>query len=450
MSSSPQPGLTQTIHSQAYKRYITVVLLVIYIFNQTDRAIFGILMEPIKREIGLSDSQLGFLAGPALALFYATLGIPIARWADRSHRVNIMTGAIVLWSCIVMLSAAVVKFSHLALARIGVGIGEAGFSAVAQSVIADYHTPAERTRAVSIFMLAIPLGGALSNIMGGWINQEFGWRVAFIAAGLPGLLLALVLKFTVREPIRVMAAAEKNEEQPPLAAVISTMWERASLRHVALAAGLMNLVAVALIGWAATFFIRIHGMSTGELGVWLAVNSGIGGGLGIWLSGSLTRRTRVEGEVAQARVLAGSAVLAFVLSVGVLLWPDKTGGLVLLFLATAVLHFFYAPSFALVQGLAGPRMRATMLAIVIFLQLIFGSLVGWQLIGVLSDVLSASTGVQALRWAMVMITPMAIWAGVHFWFASRTIRQDLRDITSGQSAGHPSPPAADPYPNRSG
>src|SRR5688572_11334509 len=144
-----------------YKRYVTVLLLIVYIFHRTDSTIFGFLMEPIKRELGLSDTELGFLAGPALVLFYATLGVPMARWADRSHRVNIMALAITLWSGIVTLSSMVTTFWQFALARVGVGIGEAGFSAIAQSVVSDYHSAKERTRAISTFMLAIPLAGVV-------------------------------------------------------------------------------------------------------------------------------------------------------------------------------------------------------------------------------------------------------------------------------------------------
>src|SRR5262249_7833455 len=159
-----------------YKRYVTLILLVVYVFNQTDRAIFGFLMEPMKRDLHLTDSQLGFLAGPALFLFYALLGVPVARMADGSHRVNIMSIAMGLWSAIVMLTAAAGKFWHLALTRIGVGVGEAGFSAIAIAVIADYHSAAERARALSIFMLALPFGAVVSSLTAGWINEAYGWR----------------------------------------------------------------------------------------------------------------------------------------------------------------------------------------------------------------------------------------------------------------------------------
>jgi MFS family permease len=265
------------MYSRTYQHYVTGLLLLVYICNLTDRAVFSLLMEPIKGEFALSDSELGFLAGPALSLCYAVFGIPIARWADRSNRINIMAAAIVVWSSIVMLTALTAKFWHLALARIGVGIGEAGFSAIAQSVIADYHSVADRTRALSTFMLGIPIAGVVSSLMAGWVNESHGWRAVFIVAGVPGLVLALLMKTTVKEPPRgTHGPTPAQVEQPPLSAVFATLWRRRALRHLAIGMTLLNMLAGGVLGWTAPFFIRTHGMSTGELGTWLAVIAGAG------------------------------------------------------------------------------------------------------------------------------------------------------------------------------
>jgi MFS family permease len=413
---------------RSYKLYVTALLLIIYVFNQIDRMVFSILMEPIKRDLSLSDSQLGFLAGPALAVFYATLGIPIARWADRGHRVNIMSGAIGLWSAVVILSAVAAKFTHLALARIGVGIGEAGFTAIAQSVIADYHTSCERTRALSVFMLGVPLGGFFSSLMGGWVQQAFGWRTVFIAAGLPGLVLALLVKWTVKEPLRQpdRASEAENPAAPSLLTVIATVWRRPALRHLALAMGLMNLVAGGVVGWNATFFIRLHQMSTAEVGTWFAFNSAIGGGLGVWLSGSMGRLSKHERV--QAKTLATSAALAWLALMGVLLWPTGTGAMLFSLVANFLLVFFYAPSFSLIQSLCPPSMRATVLSMVIFLQILFAAVIGLQLTGFISDSLAPSYSIQGLRWAMMILAPAALWAALHFWLASRSVQRDLSNV----------------------
>jgi MFS family permease len=420
------------MYSNNYKRYVTVLLLLVYIFNQVDRAIFGIVMEAIKREFALSDTQLGFVGGFALFFFYALLGIPVARWADRSHRVNIMSAAIALWSGVVTISAAVTSFWQFALARVGVGIGEAGFSAVAQSVLTDYHpnSSAERTRALSIFMLALPLGPAVSNLMGGWINEGYGWRAAFLAAGAPGLLLALMMKLTVREPPRTLSGrqADAPAVRPPLSAVFATLWRRRSLRHLTVGMTLLTLITGGVLGWQAPFFIRSHGMSTGELGTWLAINAGVGGSIGVWLSGNLSRRFRMDDERRQAQFLAAISVLAWPLLLALFLSPLKTSALLLSFAATLLVNFFFAPSFSLVQALSTPSMRATVVAVVILSQTLVAGALGLQFIGIVSDALTGRFGEDALRWSLVALTPAALWAGLHFWLAARSIKQDLATL----------------------
>jgi MFS family permease len=417
-----------SLYTRPYRRYVTALLLVVYIFNQTDRAILGFLMEPIKRELGLSDTQLGFLAGPALVLFYATLGIPIARWADRSNRITIMSAALALWSVIVSLTATVGKVWHLAAVRIGVGIGEAGFSAVAQSLIADYHSAAERTRAMSIFILAVPLGGVMSSLMSGWINQAYGWRAVFVAAGVPGIFLALLMKLTVREPRRNSSPSPRstNREEFSLRSAFAVVWQRRALRHLAIGMTLLNLATVSMLSWLPTFFIRTQGMKTGELGTWFAVITGLGGGLGVWLSGSLFRRFRIEDERSQARILAVTAALVFPLLLGALLLPAKYVALSLLIPANALLYFYLAPACALVQGLCAAQMRATVIAIVILSQTLAAGVLGQQLIGFLSDLFAKHVGASALQWALLAICPVALWAAAHFALAAQSIHQEVR------------------------
>jgi MFS family permease len=419
------------MYSRSYKHYVTVLLLVVYIFNQMDRAIFGFLMEPIKHELALSDSQLGFLAGPALVLFYATLGIPIARWADRSNRVNIISTAVALWSAIVMCSAAVGKFWQFALARVGVGIGEAGFSAIAQSLIADYHSGADRTRALSIFMLAIPLGGVVSALTGGWINEAYGWRAAFIAAGLPGIVLALLVKWTVREPPRVSTstAVPGATQQPPLRQVFATLWKRRALKHLAIAMGLVNTVCAAVLTWIPAFFVRNHAMSTGELGTWLALVGGLGGSAGIGLGGYLTSRYGSQDERMKVRLVAIATALIAPALTWALWCPSKQLALLILLPGEALMFFFYGPAFSLVQGLSAATMRATMASVFILIQVLAGGVVGVQLLGGLSDAFTPVLGsnATALRWSMTLICLLALWAAVHFWLAGRSIREDLTE-----------------------
>lgn len=424
------------MYSQPYKLYVTVALLIAYVFNQADRAVFGFLMEPIKREFGLTDTQLGFLSGPAFVLLYTVLGIPIARWGDRSHRVNIMSAAIAIWSVVAMSTAVAGNFGQLAFARIGVGIGEAGFAAIAISVVGDYHSNNERTRAISHLMLAIPIAAVLSNLMAGWISEEFGWRPVFLAAGLPGVLLALIVKLTVAEPQRrLVLPPSAATERPSLRLVISTLWQRRTLRHLVIAQALANVVVCAG-SWCNVFFIRYHHMSLAELGTWFAFIASVGGFGGIWLSGQLTARYGARDERFKVRFMTvASALCAPVLAV--VLWcPVKEWALVALLLAQIPLYFFLGPTSALVQDLTEGSMRATMASLFILLQVMLGGVIGTQLVGVFSDAFTPLAGNDALglRWGIALMSLVGFWAAAHFWHAERSIARDLRaDLASPES-----------------
>jgi predicted MFS family arabinose efflux permease len=408
--------------SQSYKRYVTGLLLAVYILNLMDRAIFGFLMEPIKQEFGLSDSQLAFLLGPALVVCYAILGVPIARWGDRHHRVNMMSFAIALWSGIVMLSAVVGKFWHLVLVRVGVGIGEAGFSAIAQSVIGDYHAETERARAVSTFMLGIPIAGVISSLMSGWINETYGWRAVFIVAGVPGILAALLMRWTVREPPRrvIPAAPGAEDDRPSFRSVFSTLWQTRTLRHLIVAQALANIVSCCM-GWSPAFFMRAHEMSSGEFGTWLAVIVGVGGITGIWLSG------RCVGL--RLTAVATALTTPFV---ALVLWsPSKHLALLAFIPAQALMLFFLGPTSSVVLSLTAANMRATMASVFILVQLLAGGVIGVQLIGILSDALLPIAGdsAAALRWSMTLASLLGLWAAAHFWLAHQALSEEEAAVT---------------------
>jgi MFS family permease len=423
------------MNSPSYKRYVTSLLLIIYVCNQTDRALFSFLMEPIKNDLGLSDSQLGFVAGPALSLLYTVLGIPIARWGDKSHRVNIMSGAVVVWSCVVVSFAAIGRYWHLVLAQVGVGIGEAGFTAIAISVISDYYSAAsERTRAISMFMLGIPIAGVVSSLAAGWINQAFGWRAVFLAAGLPGIFLALLMKSTVEEPprYRLLSAASASPDRPPLRAIFATLWQQRTLRHLAIGQCLANIV-ICCTNWLPLFFIRDHGMATGELGTWFAVIAGVGGGAGIWLSGYMTSRFGAADERIKVRLMAVATGL-IAPTLAIVLWnPSKELALLILIPCQALMFFFIAPTMSLVQALSAPSTRATMASVFIFIQVLAGGVIGIQLPGILSDLLTPilGNGGLALRWSMTATSLLALWAAIHFWLSARTIRRDMQYASAG-------------------
>ncbi|MGH6967030.1 MAG: spinster family MFS transporter, partial [Phenylobacterium sp.] len=372
---------------------------------------------------------------PALVVVYATLGIPIARLADRKSRVNIMSLAIAAWSLVVTLSAAVTSFWQFALARIGVGVGEAGFSAIGQSLLVDYHSEKDRNRAISIFMLAIPLGGVLSNLFAGWINELYGWRAVFVAAGLPGIALAMLLKLTVREPARVMGdRAARLTGELSLWRVVASVWRRPSLRWLALGMVLLNTVAAAMVTWMPTFFTRMHGAPTGELGTWMAVINGVGGSAGIWLGGYVADRVGAGDKTAPARVI-GMVSLLIAPALLLALWTSSsTLAFLLLLPAYGLMFFFFGPTFVMVQGLCRPEMRATVLAVFLLLQTLAGGFLGIQFLGVMSDALSLMTGSSAigLKWSMSGMTLLALPGAAIFWRAAGAIR-----VETAQAGGTP-------------
>ena len=413
------------MYSNFYRRYVAAVLLLVYIFNQLDRGVFNILMEPIRQQFSLTDTQLGFVVGPALVVLYSCLGVPVARWADHSSRVKIMTVAIALWSVITVLTATVNEFWQLALVRIGVGVGEAGFSAIAISVIGDYETDQNRARALATFMLAIPISNLLSDLFGGWVNQLYGWRWVFIIAGLPGILFTVLMRTTVREPARRPAAEPTDPSRPPLRVVLSTLWRRRSLRHLMIAQGLANLVAN-VIGWVYVFFVRQHHMSTGALGSWFAVADAVMFG-GVWLSGFLSAKFGTKDPGMNTQLMGWGAVPVAPLALFMLWCPSKEWALFGYVVLNVPMYLFLGPTQALVQNLVGPSMRATMASIFILVQMLAGGVLGTQVVGLLSDALTplAGNATEALRWSMALGSMLTLWTAAQFWMATKYVRQDL-------------------------
>ena len=268
--------------SSNYRKYALGVLFVGYVINFIDRSILSLLLEPIKLELALSDTQLGLLGGLAFALFYTCLGIPIAALADRRSRVKILAISMVIWSAMTALCGLAGSFITLLLARIGVGIGEAGASPPSHSLISDYFPIEERATALSIYALGIPFGTMIGNFVGGWGADELGWRTTFFLVGAPGIFVAIIIWFTLREPPRGMSdlgGAENNAdkiEAPQVKEVLALLWSKRSFRHLSFAAGLHAFVSYGAGTWNAPFFIRIHEMSATEVGSVLAVIAGVG------------------------------------------------------------------------------------------------------------------------------------------------------------------------------
>jgi len=417
--------------SEGYRRYALGLLVVVYVVNFVDRQILTILAEAIRLDLDISDTALGFLGGPAFAVFYTFAGIPIARWADRGVRRSIIAVGLFVWSAMTALTGLARGFSELALARIGVGFGEAACSPPAHSLLSDYFPPERRGTAFSIYALGIPIGSAIGTFAGGWILELFDWRTAFFVVGLPGVALAVLVRLTLREPPRGLsegaAGARSAERQEGLGEVLRFMLRLRSFRHMCLAAALH-----AFYGYGAAFFLpvfmfRVHGFGAGELSTWLALVGLVGGGLGTFLGGWLGDRLAPRDRRWYMGVPGVATAVGIPFAAGVYLWPDGYGALGFAVPAALMGAMYLGPTFAMAQGLARPRMRALVSAILLFVINLVGLGLGPQVVGLLSDSLAPRYGVESVRYALLWVVLVgAAWSTLHYALAARTLRADLR------------------------
>jgi predicted MFS family arabinose efflux permease len=422
--------------SEVYKRYVLGALTLVYALNYLDRGLMLLLLQPIKDDLHLSDTQLGLLTGLAFGLFYATLGLPMARWADRGNRPTITALAIAVWGATVMSCVFVANFIQLVLARVAAAIGEAGCMPATYSLLGDYFpAPPERARAMSIYWLASPLAALASFIFGGWLNDHYGWRTAFLVMGLPALPVALLVKATISEPrTRAVVSDPPNRPLPKMRDVLGVLWRQRSCRHLSIVIVLLFTMWQGLGPWFAAFMIRSHGMGTTALGVWLGLIFGIGGISGTLLGGIVASRWFANDERGQMRFSAWMTALLVPCIVVFLLVPRKEEALIALVPLIVVGNVFLGPSFALLQRLVADEMRATTLAVVMLFANLIGMGVGPQLVGILSDLLRSSLGSNSLRVAMLSMSLAALWAAFEFRLIGGTIREDLAASTEDLAA----------------
>lgn len=409
-----------------YRWYVLSILTGLYTFNFIDRQILVILQEPIKRDMGLSDTQLGVLTGIAFAFIYVAAGIPIARMADKGNRRNIVTIALVIWSGMTALSGLAQSFLHLVLARIGVALGEAGGSPPSHSMISDIFKKEERATALSIYSTGINFGGLIGLLAGGWIAQYMDWRIAFFVVGIPGILYAVLLRLTVKEPPR--GYAEKIvevSEGPSMMEVAKVLLTRRSFRHMAVAAGLHAFIGYGAANFAPSFYVRTHGMEIGVVGTWLAA-AGIAGAGGTFLGGLLTDKMISRDSRWYLWVPALSTIVTLPVSMTIYHIPSATIALLLTFVTSLTFNMYLAPNLALAHSLVGLRMRAMSSAVLFFILNIIGLGLGPFVVGLISDYLEPSVGIHSIRWSLtIVVFTFNIWCVFHYMMASRTVREDL-------------------------
>jgi MFS family permease len=413
------------LDNPSYQYFVLAVLVLGYIFNTVDRSVLGILLQPIKEELHISDFALGWLTGPAFAFFYSFLGVPIARIADRWSRVNVLAISIAIWTAATTLCGAAYNYVTLFTFRCATGIGEAGGSPPSHSLISDYFAGSKRATALAIYAMAVPVGTAVGSLVAGHSNVSFGWRWTFVIVGAPGLLVALLAWLSVKEPPRGYSDARKvKEETPAFLEVFRFLLTRKSFVHMSIAAAAHSVMWYAGSNWNPSFFVRTHGMNTGIAGNYLASFALIGA-IGTFAGGVLADRLSVRlGDKRWYMWVPAIACLSMVpFQFFAYLSPEMTVVVPTFTVMVVLASMFFGPSFAMGQSLATVRMRAMSASVLLFIQNMIGLTFGPWLVGLISNQLGNNG--TSLRYAMVIVGVSNIWAAFHYYMGSRTYREDV-------------------------
>jgi MFS family permease len=422
-AEAPAAPAAAAAKTDSYAWYVLGILTIVYTFNFVDRQIIAIVSPAIKAELGLSDSMLGLLKGLAFAVLYTTLGIPIAWLADRFNRVSIISVSLAVWSAFTALSGLAQNALHMALARIGVGIGEAGGSPPSHSLIADYFPKEKRSTALSIYSLGIPFGQMFAFLAGGWVVQNLGWRNAFFIVGLPGILLAIVLKLTVKEPIRgaTDGGARKISFKEGFAELVKipTYW------GIAVATALASFTGYGVGLWVVDFYKRTFELSYTEITVPLGILNGVVYGIGTYAGGWLTDRFGKTDKRAYLVIPALGMLLTIPAGFASTWAPTPFWAFFWSAPFLLGLGMYLGPSFALIQTLAPVQLRAFAIAFLFLILNLFALGFAPLWVGWMSDVFAGSYGeVTGLKLALTTLGLTSLGAAFAFFWTSRRLPAD--------------------------
>ncbi len=421
-SQSAPAGITPR-----YANYALGALFVVYVFNFLDRQLLSLFVVPIKEDLGVSDTQMGLLTGLSFALFYTIAGLPLARWADRHSRTALITVGMVVWSGMTAATGLARSYTHLLLARVGVGVGEASFTPAAHSLITDLFPQERRGAALATFAAGASTGTIFGFIGGALIYEALGWRAAFAILGLAGIPMAVIFRLTVREPLRRGAKAA-DEQAHSIGAVLRNLASRRAFVFLAISASMHGFSSYGTSSWAAAFLMRVHDMTILEAGTILGLGSGVGATVGQIVGGRVVDRLARRDvrwymiQPAITSVVSLPFVLAFLWS-----W-DFTSALSLYIAAAAISASWTGPTYAMTQALAPPRMRAMASAIVVFLLNLVGMGLGPLIVGMLNDFLEPTFGREAVRYSLMFAAVPHALAAIFNLLAMRTLREDLASV----------------------
>ena len=437
VTESSSPAANAAPHeafSNKYRYYVLALLTLGYVFNFVDRQVMTILIEPIKMEFGATDTQMGLLSGLAFALFYATLGIPVARLADRWSRRNVLAISMTTWSAVTALCATATGFWHLLLLRVGVGIGEAGGTPPSQSLLADYFPPEKRAFAQGVLATAPNIGILVGLFGGAVIAEAYGWRSVFLVFGIPGVLLAILIQTTVREPLKVSEPAD--QAQAGLFSALGNIFRLPSFVHIMVGVGFTGIAGYGLGVWSPSFLVRVHDMSLVDAGLYLGLIGVFGGGLGTISSGLLADRLARRNKRWQLWLPAIGIFLALPTQLAFLLWPaehrlvmgtiDVPFALIFMALSAVFASFWIAPSYAAVQNLVPQYWRTQASALMLLAINLLGMGLGPLLVGLLSDSFS-QFGSESVRYGLAIGVSLSLFGGLAYLRGSGLYEQALRD-----------------------
>ena len=429
--------------AKSYRAYVLGALLVVFTFNFVDRILLGVVQESIKHDLGVSDFQLGLLGGPAFAILYTLAGIPIARYAERGNRITIIAIGAAVWSVMTAACGFAQNFLQLVAARIGVGIGEAACTPPAHSVISDYFPASRRASALAIYSLGIPIGTMLAATGGGWLAANVDWRAAFWILGAPGIVVALILKLTVREPPRAGPATAT----PSFGETLATLAAKPSFWHMAAGGALMAFVGYSTAQFMVSYIVRNYAMGVEQASYAFGAIAGFAVAIGTFSGGFFCDRLSHR----HPRVYSWLPTIGVLLALPLYLlsfWQTSFWPAFAILMVAPIFHYLYlGPGFAVVQSIAPPRMRATATALLLLIINLIGYGLGPPIMGALSDYFAnselaplglsvaackADSAVAAcapalahgLKYAMMSVVSILFWPALHFWLAGRTLVKD--------------------------
>jgi predicted MFS family arabinose efflux permease len=431
MAFAPTTGATideSKLPSVGVRWYVLFMMMLAYTINIADRYVMSTVLEQIRLELHLTDSGVAFLTGVSLALFYVGMGIPLSWIADRWNRRNLLAISITVWSAMTTLCGLSRGYFDLLLARIGVGIGEAGGTPSCNSIVCDYFPASRRPMALTIFALGAPIGAWLGADMAGAVAHAYGWRAAFLVLGIPGIFLAAIIMVTIKEPERGCLDAVKSDDTPSLADTLKFLWSQKSAMHVLMGSGVSALWGWGLMWFTPTFIQRTYGLDVGAAGAVVGQIHLVMGIAGSLLTAWLLSRPSFVDPRRIVWLLGGVTALATVPSIIAYYTNSLPLATLMWWLFIPAIYFYIGPAFALGQNLAPPKMRAMFSAVALLIANVFNLIVAPQGVGLLSDWFAGPGGADAasLRMALLILAPTGFWAAFHYFMAAKHIIADQK------------------------